>query len=392
MSKYQQNGLIPPAAHWASVKLQYRGARGDLVAINASHDPTFRYLLQSPFTDALSFSWRGGLWNVDATHNSLITTGNAGDKPARVKAILRHALGSFELPEKTLQSGEPMWLNVRELIQNQILDRNGNAIPATITSGVYEFDQVDDEMVGSLYEGKLILDSTFGHAAYGCANCCGQWAMGLVPDPLGVDVGFTSQDHIYVQNACTGAVTEKTSYGFSWGTGNSTIAGINSSGLVSGSSVGETSSFASINLRTPDVWNCPYAVQSVSNVVKVVTLSCTPPSVTRGQTVSCTLSGPTGTSCSSWRFTGGGNTVNGPSSGCAWSGSMVQGGTISVDASVSGGSPTTLTRTITVTPRNWHTNPAGAVQVPNGTFSLLPVPPQPSGGDSGLGYFDQMLV
>ncbi len=208
------------------------------------------------------------MWSVDSTHNSLITTGNAGDKPARVKATLRHALGSYELPERTLQPGESMWLNVRELIQDQIPDRDGNTIPPNITSGVYEFDQVDDDMVGSLYEGKLILDSTYGRATYGCANCCGYYVDGLAPNPLGIAVGFTSQDRIYVENACTGAITERTVYGYNWLTGSSSIAGVSSSGLVSAFSPGQTWSSAFISLRTPEVWNCPQQVQEVDNTVQ----------------------------------------------------------------------------------------------------------------------------
>ncbi|HXE91720.1 MAG TPA: hypothetical protein VNK82_12245 [Terriglobales bacterium] len=267
LSKYQQDGVIPRSARWAAVRLNYRGARGDLVAVSATHDPAFRYVLQSPFTDALSFSWRGSMWSVDSTHNSLITTGNAGDKPARVKATLRHALGSYELPEQTLQPGESIWLNLRELIQNQIPDREGNVIPLNVTSGVYEFDQVDDDMIGFLYEGKLILDSTYGRATYGCANCCGYDALGLSPNPLGIDVGFTSQDRIYVENACTGAITERTTYGYNWLTGSSSIAGISSSGLVSAISPGQTWSSAFISLRTPGVPFCPQQVQEVDNTV-----------------------------------------------------------------------------------------------------------------------------
>ncbi|HSA92807.1 MAG TPA: hypothetical protein VLE48_07335 [Terriglobales bacterium] len=267
LSTYQQDGIIPAGAHWAAVRLNYRGARGDLVAISATHDPAFRYVLQSPFTDALSFSWRGSMWSVDSTHNSLITTGNAGDKPARVKATLRHALGSYELTEQTLQPGESIWLNVRQLIQNQIPDREGRTIPLNTTNGIYEFDQVDDDMVGFLYEGKLILDSTYGRATYGCANCCGYDALGLAPNPLGIAVGFSRQDEIYVENACTGAITTRTSYGFNWATGNSTIAGINSTGLVSAFTSGQTTSAANISLRTPGVPFCPQQVQQVSNNV-----------------------------------------------------------------------------------------------------------------------------
>ena len=61
---------------------------------------------------------------------------------------------------------------------------------------------------------------------------------------------------------------------------------------------------------------------------------------------------------------------------------MVTGGTVRVTAD-----SVPLSRSITVTNRNWHTNPASPGEVANGTFIVLPVPPQPVGNDSGLGYF-----
>jgi hypothetical protein len=32
---------------------------------------------------------------------------------------------------------------------------------------------LDHAYVGQLYEGKLVIDKTYGHAAYGCMICCG---------------------------------------------------------------------------------------------------------------------------------------------------------------------------------------------------------------------------
>ena len=40
-------------------------------------------------------------------------------------------------------------------------------------TGSYELRDLDHQMVGLLYEGKLVIDKTFGHASYGCAGCCG---------------------------------------------------------------------------------------------------------------------------------------------------------------------------------------------------------------------------
>jgi hypothetical protein len=405
LDTYQQKGgAIPATASWAAIHAKYHGARGDLVAISAAHDSTFKYLLQSPFTDARSFSWRGGVWRVDSTHNSLITTGNAGDKPARAKVTLRYGTGVYELPEKTLQPGESLWINVRDLMRNQIPDRAGNTIPPDVTAGVYEFDQVDDDMIGSLYEGKLVLDSTYGQASYGCANCCGYYALGLSPDPFGIGVGLTGQDRIYVENACTGLVSERTTLGYNWGTGNTSIAGINSTGLLSAFTPGQTTSGASVSLRTPDVWHCPQAVQGVSNAVKVLRLSCTPTSVTRGSSISCAVTAPTGSTFSSWKFTdNNSNQVVRSGSGStssSWSGVMVTGGTIQVDVTPSGASSaTTLTASVTVNNRTnfaftaasvgaKETNPYTCVaQVGSVTISVNDTPQAGSSGNDFIGMY-----
>jgi hypothetical protein len=45
----------------------------------------------------------------------------------------------------------------------------------------------------------------------------------------------------------------------------------------------------------------------------------------------------------------------------------------------------TVSASVAVTNRNWHTPAASPGEVPNGTFLTLPVPPAQSGSDSGLG-------
>jgi hypothetical protein len=63
---------------------------------------------------------------------------------------------------------------------------------------------------------------------------------------------------------------------------------------------------------------------------------------------------------------------------------MVTTGTVSVTITLAGAS-VPASASIAVTNRSWHTSPATSVEVANGTFVLLPVPPQPTGLDAGLG-------
>ncbi len=59
-------------------------------------------------------------------------------------------------------------------------------------------------------------------------------------------------------------------------------------------------------------------------------------------------------------------------------------GTVSVTVTSSSATATPMA-SIAVNARNWHTNAASPAEVPNGTFFLLPVPPQATGSDAGLG-------
>jgi hypothetical protein len=81
--------------------------------------------------------------------------------------------------------------------------------------------------------------------------------------------------------------------------------------------------------------------------------------------------------------------VQGPSGRTTWAGALVANGSISVSISGFG----TLQQAIEVDPRAWHTQPPAATEVPNGKLVVqgqlvtLPVPPTPTGDDSGLGKF-----
>jgi len=53
---------LPADAYWADVELTYSGKIGDLVPLAASYDETTRHGVQSPFSDSISFLWKGGTW------------------------------------------------------------------------------------------------------------------------------------------------------------------------------------------------------------------------------------------------------------------------------------------------------------------------------------------
>ncbi len=103
------------------------------------------------------------------------------------------------------------------------------------------------------------------------------------------------------------------------------------------------------------------------------TLTCTPPSVTRGDSVTCTVSNASAGSVSGWSFTGGGATIQGGGGTLSSSGTMVVSGTVSVTIT---GLSTPLSAEISVTPRSWHTATPNPVL---NTTIVLATPPQTFG-------------
>ena len=165
----QATNTIPKEANWASVFLTTNGLPDEVVAVATSYDETLRYGAQTPFSDQLAFHWAGSRWDYDVQHNSFITAGNGGVKPLQAAFTIYYNQGTqrFEL-EQTLQPDEQMWIDVGKLIRERVLDKNGNTLPADLTSGSYEIRDLTNKGVGNLYEGKIIYDKTYGHVTYGC--------------------------------------------------------------------------------------------------------------------------------------------------------------------------------------------------------------------------------
>jgi hypothetical protein len=391
----QNGGTLPKAANWTSVMLATSGLPDEVMAVAASYDATLRYGAQTPFSDQLSPKWEGGMWEYDPYHSSIITAGNGGTKPTQAAFTIFYNQGTqrYDL-EQTLQPDEQMWIDVGKLIREQVPDKNGKVLPADLTSGSYEFRDLTDFALGALFEGKVIYDKTYGHAAYGCANCCGTMSTQTWFNPLGVPSASTAGQGVNGYNNCDLTWDDVSSYFYSdWTSSNTAIATVDYYGTHSGVSAGSTRSTSWANMREgSNGLLCPRYTFRPSGGVNTMTLSC-PASVTRAGSATCSVSSaPTGATFSNWKFTdSSNNTVTNGQNTSSWSGTMVTSGTVSVTVATGGGS-TPLSASITVTNRSWHTAPATPAEVANGTFITLPVPPQNTGTDSGLGYFQWHYV
>jgi hypothetical protein len=175
----------------------------------------------------------------------------------------------------TLQPDKQMWIDVGKLIRERVPDKNGKTLPADLTSGSYEFRDLTNIGVGTLFEGKVIYDKTYGHVAYGCGTCCGWYQPKFFYDPLLVPLGSTAGNSVTAMDQCIGKYDD-VSFAFygNWSSANTAIATVDYYGTHRGVSVGSTTSNTSGWLTHYGHWVCPDWNPTPSGGVNV------PPSIT----------------------------------------------------------------------------------------------------------------
>ena len=225
LADYQKSGQMPVDAAWATVKLGYTGRGADLVPVAVSYDNDNRYGLQTPFSEGIAHMWAGGMWHVDPTHNTFITTGNGGSESTTAEATLFYngGKGRYRI-EKMLPPGQQLWLDVGRLIRDQVPDSDGHTLPPDTMTGSYELRDLDHATVGLLYEGKLVIDKTYGHAAYGCGSCCGYTTPELVPDPYTGPPGLDYTEVMQCIEQCSGDTVDVAESASGWQSSNTAVA------------------------------------------------------------------------------------------------------------------------------------------------------------------------
>jgi hypothetical protein len=165
------------------------------------------------------------MWHVDPTHNTFITTGNAGKEPTAAEVMLFYNGGKSKYRmEKMLAPGEQLWIDMGHLVHDQVPDSDGNTLPLGTMTGSYELRDLDHAYVGQLYEGKLVVDKTYGHAAYGCGNCCGYNPPYFGTDPFGGPPNLNFTESVDSLEACGGGIVDVTGIGYDWKSNNTAVA------------------------------------------------------------------------------------------------------------------------------------------------------------------------
>jgi hypothetical protein len=204
----------------------------------------------------------GGQWQYNPQHDSIITAGNGSSKPTQVAFTIFYNQGTqrYEL-DQTLQAGEQMWMDIGKLIRESIPDKNGGTLPADLTSGSYEIRDLGNPILGTLFEGKIIYDKTYGHVTYGCNQCCGYDPNNTILwyDPIGVPFQGTASDGVFSWYPCESQYNDvSSSFYNNWSSDNTPVVTVDYYGTHTGVAVGSADTQTFGNLPNNDIrLNCP---------------------------------------------------------------------------------------------------------------------------------------
>jgi hypothetical protein len=326
LADFTAKAQLPADAFWGTVVLQYQGRSGDLVPVATSFDSSGHYGLQTPFSSATAHLWKGSMWHVEPARDSLITAGNGGSEPTHAALTLFYNNGkrSYSI-EKLLEPDEQIWADVGEIIRDQIPDKDGKRIPPNTMMGSYELRDLDHLDIGSLYEGKLVLDKTWGHGYYGCMDCCGSDGVWMDPNPMSGAISTGGWNEVDFWD-CTDTEYDATNKAYNWRSLNTAVATL-ANAYTNWVGVGSTNGYSSIGLES-NRRLCPVQTYNPGNTQNTVSLTCSPSTVSWGSSVNCTVSGASASQVTQWTFSAPGIAVNGPSGTTTWSDPMVASGTV----------------------------------------------------------------
>jgi hypothetical protein len=169
----------------------------------------------------------------------------------------------------TLSRATHVGVCLARLPANQVPDSDGNVIPPEIMTGSYELRDLDHPAVGLLYEGKLTIDKTYGHASYGCGTCCGYYNTRLTPNPFNGPPSIDNWDSYLAQEQCGGYWDDFTNSAYFWQSSNPAVATLPNSRLHTVAVGTATGSAQNLLQATHPAPRCPQAVMGGSQPVTV---------------------------------------------------------------------------------------------------------------------------
>jgi hypothetical protein len=169
-------GELPLPIAYASVRIQYTGAPGGVIAELASVDDAQDLVVDSHVVNE-GYGWMGSganPWHLDDQTESILFLTDMGDRPVGMGFYAMAGGIQQLLTELKLQPHETRAINLRQLRDTQRPDFKGHMIPAAATDGTVTWARIGNQPVAGRV---LTINRKTGLASnYDCCYCpCPLW-------------------------------------------------------------------------------------------------------------------------------------------------------------------------------------------------------------------------
>lgn len=236
----------------ATLTFSFDGHSGDLLMATGSVDQTGTYVFEV-IPDGLVTTWakNAPFWRVTGGFDSMLSVFNPQDAPEDIVLKLTYTggTGHYAVPLH-LAAGETQMLDVKDVIDMQEPDSEGNVIPHDVTEGSAQFagpNGIAQEIRIGVSAG--IFNVQTATCGGGCLICTSTTDAFISPNPIVNQVGASQQASALVDLSDGSQVDE--TFSASWGSSNTSIATVQA-GLVNGIAPGSATISARFQAPSSD--------------------------------------------------------------------------------------------------------------------------------------------
>jgi hypothetical protein len=234
---------LPDRAAGTGIEVKHSGPPGSLVGYWLSLDPSRNLVVETPLRSPAPRPGGGGNypWSLEGDNSAVIYLKNTGSEHGAVVMSILHAGDQYTMGFRQVKPGETIALDIRKLRDERVPDVEGQVLPLNLLSGQIQwYWRNGPPMIGRVNQMSL---SAAIARNMSCGSCCctpDTVTVSLAPSSSTNSVGGTSQDVAWeTDSGCSGTSTFPLPPSqASWGSSNSPVASVNTSGNVSALSPG----------------------------------------------------------------------------------------------------------------------------------------------------------
>ncbi|MCP9494305.1 MAG: Ig-like domain-containing protein [Pyrinomonadaceae bacterium MAG19_C2-C3] len=228
----------------AGLEFEYTGVAGSVVMSAQSMTKSGDHAFQVPLWDieAQRSSTGGYPWKIEGGSSTFVYIKNVTDQPQQYTWELKHTGGFYAPGLKTVEAGQTVIHDIRELRDKQVADERGSVIPLDADTGQIHWSLRGGEPLALIGRSEQVDVGAGLSVSYACQNCCGDniYDVWLEPGQIFNFIG-ESQDFQAMERrqSCFGNISQPFNNPYvTWSSSDWQVAECDQNGLMTARALG----------------------------------------------------------------------------------------------------------------------------------------------------------